>query len=285
VAARRAVQVARAAAHSAGSRAAEARPAANAAADPPAEAGSVAARTLALLDELARHPGGLSLHAMTAELGWPKPSVHRLCGQLEQAGWIVRAGAERHLALGPAALKFALSALRQDAANTERRAILRALVDRIGETCNLTVLTGAEVLYLDRVESAWPLRLHLEPGSRVPLHCTASGKLFLAHMPAAQRTRVLASRPLWAATPNSLTDPAAIEKEARTILRRGYSLDREEFLVGLVAIAVPVPGRGGRPAAALAVHGPIGRLSLKRAVGLLPILREAADKVAAVLPG
>ena len=237
-----------------------------------------------MLAELARHPGGLSLHALTLQLGWPKPSVHRLCSQLEQAGWIVRAGSERHLALGPAALKFSLSALRQDAANAPRRAILRALVDRVGETCNLTVLCGAEVLYLDRVESAWPLRLHLEPGSRVPLHCTASGKLFLAHMPAAQRARVLAALPLRAATPKSLTDRAAIEREARTILRRGYSLDREEFLVGLVAIAVPVPGADGRPVAALAVHGPIGRLSLKRAVGLRPVLDAAAVALAAVLP-
>jgi DNA-binding IclR family transcriptional regulator len=252
--------------------------------DPHTDAGSVAARTLTLLGELAQHPGGLSLHAMTLQLGWPKPSVHRLCSQLERAGWIVRTGSERHLALGPAALKFGLSALHQDAANTQRRAILQSLVDRIGETCNLTVLSGAEVLYLDRVESAWPLRLHLEPGSRVPLHCTASGKLFLAHMPAAQRARVLATLALRAATPKSLTDAAAIEKEARTILRRGYSLDREEFLVGLVAIAVPVPGHDGRPVAALAVHGPIGRLSLKRAVALRPVLEAAAAALAAVLP-
>ena len=245
--------------------------------------GSVALRALALLSELAQHPEGVSLHRATQQLGWPKPSVHRLCAHLEHAGWVLRSGSERNLSLGPAALKFALAALRHDAANAERRAILRALVDRVGETCNLTMLAGAEVLYVDRVESAWPLRLHLEPGSRVPLHCTASGKLFLAHMPAAQRARVLAALALRAATPKSLTDAAAIEKETRTIRRRGYSLDREEFLVGLVAIAVPVPGRDGRPVAALAVHGPIGRLSLKRAVALRPVLEAAAAALAAIL--
>ncbi len=247
------------------------------------QAGSVTLRALALLSELAQHPEGVSLHRVTQQLGWPKPSVHRLCAHLEQAGWLLRSGSERNLSLGPAALKFALAALQHDAANAERRAILRALVDRVGETCNLTVLSGAEVLYLDRVESAWPLRLHLEPGSRVPLHCTASGKLFLAHMPAKQRARVLATLPLRAATPKSLTDATAIEKEMRTILRRGYSLDREEFLLGLVAIAVPVPGPDGRPLAALAVHGPIGRLSLKRAVALGPVLETAATALAAVL--
>ncbi|HLS57340.1 MAG TPA: IclR family transcriptional regulator [Zeimonas sp.] len=249
------------------------------------QSGSVAARALVLLAELARNPEGLSLHRLTMQLGWPKPSVHRLCAQLEQAGWILRGGGgERNLTLGPASLSFAMAALRHDAANAERRAILRALVDRVGETCNLTMLAGAEVLYVDRVESAWPLRLHLEPGSRVPLHCTASGKLFLAHMPREQRARLLAARPLWAATPNTLTDAADIEKEARAIVRQGYSLDREEFLLGLIAIAVPVPGPDGAPVAALAIHAPIGRLSLKRAIGLLPVMREAANALGASIP-
>lgn len=247
------------------------------------QAGSVTARALALLSELARHPQGVSLHRVTQELGWPKPSVHRLSTHLEQAGWIMRAGSERNLILGPMSQQFALRALRHDAAHSERHAILRGLVDRIGETCNLTIPAGGEVLYVDRVESAWPLRLHLEPGSRVPVHCTASGKLFLAHMPKAQRDRLLAARPLVAATPNTLLDAAAIDREMRAIVRQGYSLDREEFLLGLIAIAVPVPGRGGHPVAALATHAPIGRLSLKRAVGLLPLMREAAEALAATL--
>lgn len=245
--------------------------------------GSVTARALTLLGELALHPEGLSLHRMTMQLGWPKPSVHRLCAQLEQAGWILRTGGERNLVLGPVAQQFALRALRHEAANAERHAILRGLVDRIGETCNLTMLAGAEVLYVDRVESAWPLRLHLEPGSRVPLHCTASGKIFLAHMPRERRERLLAARPLRAATPNTLTSAAAIEKEMRAIVRQGYSLDREEFLLGLIAIAVPVPGCDGHPIAALATHAPIGRLSLKRAIGLLPVMREAAAALATTL--
>ena len=242
---------------------------------------SVTARTLALLSELARHPQGLSLHRMTLQLGWPKPSIHRLCAHLEQAGWILRTGSERRFLLGPVAQQFALRALLHGAANAERHAILRGLVDHIGETCNLTVLAGAEVLYIDRVESAWPLRLHLEPGSRVPLHCTASGKLFLAHMPKAQRERLLAARPLRAETPNTLLESKAIDKEMRAIVRQGYSLDREEFLLGLIAIAVPVSSHDGDAIAALATHAPIGRLSLARAIGLLPVMREAAAALGA----
>lgn len=134
------------------------------------------------------------------------------------------------------------------------------------------------------IESEAPGRFNpAEPGSRVPLHRTASGKLSLANMPRAQRERVLAARPLRAQTPNTLLGSTTIEKEMRAIVRQGYSLDREEFLLGLIAIAVPVSGQDGQPVAALATHAPIGRLSPKRAIGLLPVMREAAAALAATL--
>ena len=65
------------------------------------------------------------------------------------------------------------------------------LVEEVGESCNITSLSGGEVVYLDRVETAAPLRFYLHPGSRVPAHCSASGKLFLAQMAPAQRRRLL----------------------------------------------------------------------------------------------
>jgi DNA-binding IclR family transcriptional regulator len=88
-------------------------------------------------------------------------------------------------------MQFAETVLRGSTATGVRHAVLRQLVVDVGETCNLTALSGAEVIYLDRVETAFPLRLELGPGSRVPLHCSASGKLFLAHLPRAQRERLL----------------------------------------------------------------------------------------------
>ena len=81
-----------------------------------------------------------------------------------------------------------------DSHHGARHAVLRHLVDELGESCNITTLSGSEVVYLDRVETAAPLRFYLHPGSRVPVHCSASGKVFLAQMSAAQRRRLLAPR-------------------------------------------------------------------------------------------
>ena len=83
--------------------------------------------------------------------------------------------------------------------------MLRQLVEEVGESCNLTALSGSEVIYLDRVETAAPLRFYLHPGSRVPVHCSASGKMFLAQMSPLQRKRLLAHAPLQKYTASTST--------------------------------------------------------------------------------
>ena len=89
------------------------------------------------------------------------------------------------------------------------------LVADLGESINLTALSGADVIYLDRVESAFPLRMELRPGTRVPIHCSASGKLFLAHLSPARRAAILDGLPLTRHTATTLTDRAALEAFSR----------------------------------------------------------------------
>src|SRR6202043_1411398 len=86
-----------------------------------------------------------------------------------------------------------------------RHAILQSLSQQIGETCNFGVMAGSHVVYLDRVESAWPFGLRFEPGSRVPLHCTSMGKLFLSLLPKQKRAMLLRAAPLHPYTANTIT--------------------------------------------------------------------------------
>jgi DNA-binding IclR family transcriptional regulator len=166
----------------------------------------------------------------------------------------------------------------------ERRSIVRSLVDEIGETVNLTALANDEVFYLDRIETRWPLRLHLEPGSRVPLHCTASGKLFLASMAPARRARVLDEIELSPFTIHTITDRIRLEAELQKIADCDYALDQEEFLMGLNAVAVPVRSEKGSVIAAIACHAPSARLDLETAIRHVPKLRAAATRLALTLP-
>jgi DNA-binding IclR family transcriptional regulator len=166
-----------------------------------------------------------------------------------------------------------------------RRRILERVVAELGETCNLTVLHGTEVAYLDRVEASLPLRVVFQKGSRVPVHCTASGKLFLAFLPAARRDRLLAATaPLVAYTPGTLTDTAALQAEFERIREQGYALDDEEFVSGLFCIAVPIINKVRRECmAALALQAPVMRVSRATAEERLPALFDAAEKISTIL--
>ena len=137
--------------------------------------------------------------------------------------------------------------------------------------------------YVDRVETNWAFRVALPIGTHVPFHCTASGKLYMASLPATQRRALLASLDLRALTSNTFTDPAALADELSLIRKRGYSLDREEFHAAMVAIAVPVTDNKGRFYAALAIHGPTQRFSLDDALARRTSLTAYAKRIGALL--
>lgn len=238
-------------------------------------------RLFALLEALCAlgRPGTLAELAQAT--GWPRPSVHRLLAQLEGAGWVAREPDGRRFAPAPRLQALAEAALGASAPQGVRRAVLRQLVADIGESCNLTALSGAEVIYLDREETAFPLRMELRPGTRVPLHCSASGKLFLAHLEAAERTALLASLPLVRYTAHTLTERAALDAELARVRRQGYALDAEEYVEGLVcaAVAVPLAGRRG-VRCAVALQAPVARMSLQQAIAQVPRLQQGAAALA-----
>jgi DNA-binding IclR family transcriptional regulator len=245
--------------------------------------GSSTERSLRLLGLLAAEGRALALADLAQQLSLPKATVHRLTAQLLAAGYLARDIDEKRFSVGPALRRLALDVLNHGIERGLRHALLDDLVREVGETCNFTTLDGTQVLYLDRVEAQWPLRLTLDVGSHVPLHCTASGKLFLAMMPVARREQVIAQLSLPRMTAQTLVDADALRAECDAIAAAGYATDREEFIVGLIAAAVPVRDAQGTVRAALAVHAPSARLSLDQAVQRLPALQAAARRMGALL--
>src|SRR5690606_15655032 len=129
-------------------------------------------------------------------------------------------------------------------------------------------------------ELAWPLRIALGAGSSVPLHASASGKLFLAHMPKRSRERFVRQSPLVRHTQKTLTEPRALAAELERIREQGYATDDEEYLAGICCLAVPVHDADGRVVAALAMHSPVPRLALAEAMQFLPAMQSASAALA-----
>ena len=239
-------------------------------------------RLFALLEVIAAKDQAFTLQALTEETGLPKPTLHRMLVQLEAAGLLQRGGDGRQYGTGARLRRLAENLLLNSIHHGAQHAVMRHLVDEVGESCNLTALSGGEVVYLDRVETAAPLRFYLHSGSRVPAHCSASGKCFLAQMTPAQRRRLLGLVPLEAFTPKTLTDFDRLEKEVRQVKRQGHAIDNEEFLPGLLCVAVLVPAAHGRSNLCVAVQAPVMRLPPEKALQLLPALQRAAGALAQI---
>ena len=244
------------------------------------DASSACVRAFALLEVLAAEDGPVALADLASRVGLPKATVHRLLAQLAGAGLVGREPERRRFAVGARFSALALRVLANSTHRGVRRAILQGLVDELGETCNLTMLDGAEIVYLDRVDTPSPLRVNLQPGSKVPLHCTASGKLLLALLPAQRRARIVRHLRLEARTANTITARPALETTLKRIRRERLSTDAEEFITGLVCVAVPILAADGRALAAVAMQAPVARMPLERALRHATRLREAAGALA-----
>ncbi len=238
-------------------------------------------RAVSVLESLVAADRPVSLAELTDSSHLPKPTLYRMLGMLESARLVMREPGARRYAPGPRLAALGRNVMLNGSLRAGRHAILARLVDEIGETCNFTMLDGPEVVYLDRVEAAWPLRISLSSGSRVPLHCTASGKLLLALLPKLARERLIAHLALTRYTDTTLTEPRRLNAELARIRVDRYATDNEEFHAGLACVAVPVVDARKRACAAIAVHAPVSRMPLEQVLEHLPILRRAAQTIAA----
>ncbi|MFD4836982.1 IclR family transcriptional regulator [Achromobacter sp. NPDC058515] len=240
-------------------------------------------RALVVLDHLARAQHPATLAQLAQRLDMPKTTLMRLLAAMQRAGFVAATPTENGYVPGPQATSLALATLRASAFTRACRAVLTKLVGALGETCNLTAPDGDQVVYMERVETSEPLRLFFAVGSHVPMHCTASGKLFLASMNRLERSRVLARLPLTRNTPRTLTDPAKLEAELERLAVRGIGIDNEEFVRGMSAVAVPVRDGEDRVVAAVACHAPTARVMLDDLLRAVPVLQGAAQSLHEVL--
>jgi IclR family acetate operon transcriptional repressor len=240
-------------------------------------------KAVAILEAMAaaRRPLGISEFGVL--LGLPKPTAHRIVRMLEGEGLLQREPGSNRYVPGVRLERLGLDIVAASMSRAPRHAILESLSQQTGETCNFGVMAGSHAIYLDRVESAWPFGLRFEPGSHVPLHCTSMGKLFLSLLPAQKRALMLRSVPLSRYTENTMTDVARLEQELDKIRLAEVSIDDQEFLAGVVCVAVPVLGPKKQPVAALAISAPLARMSVQQGIQHIPLLQEAAKRLAATI--
>lgn len=242
---------------------------------------SILERSTLILELVAKSERPIPISQLMRELNMPKATAHRVCRVLEAMGLLVRDPFAKGLIVGPRLFNLALDASITSGESSVRRRALRSVVDATGETCSLTIMVADELVFLDRVESESPLRLQLYAGSKVPLHCTSGGKLFLAYLPAGQRARFLNAATLKSYTDNTITKVEDLEQELLRTRQNSIGYDNEEFVRGLIGTAVPVFDTAGRMRAAVSVNVPAGRAGPEERERHIKALKHAATILSA----
>ncbi|MBO2450091.1 IclR family transcriptional regulator [Actinomadura barringtoniae] len=234
-------------------------------------------RAVTVLEILARE-GEAGVTQIAAELGVHKSTAFRLVSALENRD-LVAQDSERgkyRLGLGLVRLAGATTA-RLDVVRVGRP-LCRDLAAEIGETVNLTLLSGHEVLYVDQVAGPSALQPKDWVGQRLPTHATSNGKVLLAHLPGDRLDEEL-SRPLERLTAHTLTERGALEDDLRRVRERGYATAVDELEFGLTAIAAPIRDADGQVIATVSGSGPSFRLPPERIPAVAGVVRRAADEI------
>lgn len=240
-------------------------------------------RTLRILELVGQADRPMTPTEIGKALGLPKQSIHRLCGTLLEEGFLIPDLVSKGLRPARRAREMASGILYTSQYHIVRHQVLQSIAAQVSETVNFVVPQEKGMIYLDRVETDWPFRIQLPVGTHVPFHCTASGKTFLASLPPKARTAVVSGLKLNRLTENTITNPDKLLNELKVIRNNGYALDREEFVDGMIAIAVPIRDQKGKFVAAVAFHGPTQRLTPQSITDRRHILIDGAKRLAAAI--
>lgn len=246
------------------------------------EKGSSITRVLAIIEAVSRAERPMSPAELAYSLDIPKPSIHRLLQQLEADNYI-QINMRGLLIPGDRMHSIALGVLHSSRFSALRQAILQNLAETIGETCGIAIPNGTDMIYYDRIQTNWPLRIHLPVGSRTPAWCTASGKLYLSSLPIERRQRIIEKLPLDKLARNTITEVDGLQTELTNVEQSQLGTDNEEFVDGMVACSVPIRDPDGKLFACLFTHAPVIRKSLAELIAFEPELRQAALELAELL--
>ena len=239
-------------------------------------------RAFDLLEIVVAGGGEMAIGEISTASGLPLPTIHRLLRTLVERGYMRQLPSRRYaLGFRLVPLGVAANAMVGDAA----REVLHSLVDELGETANLAVLSGDHAEYVAQVPSRHAMRMFTEVGRRVELHCTGVGKALLAQLDEAQVAGIVGRVGLPAYTEHTISTEAALRDELAAIRGRGHALDEQEQELGVRCVAVPI-ATGPASWMAVSVSGPLTRMSDDVVGRAVPLLETAAQRLAASLnPG
>jgi len=235
----------------------------------------VVKKVLKILEALQGNPAGLQLKEIAGRTAINKSTAYRFLAHLQSEGYLYRDEAGAYV-IGPKLARIGSGTNFEESLRKMSRPILQKLWTATGETVNLAILEGQQILYLAVIESSHTFRFASQVGVRRPLYCTALGKAMMSHLPPEEIERLLPSLAYERLTPHTITQPAKLKRELVKTRLRGYAVDDEEAVLGARCIAAPIFDANSRVAGGVSLSGPITRISQDKIAPFAAILKKAA---------
>ncbi|MGA7770861.1 MAG: IclR family transcriptional regulator [Candidatus Sulfotelmatobacter sp.] len=239
-------------------------------------------RGLRLLHLFSEAPRGLTAKQVASLSRLPVSTVHRFLANLVTAGFLNRDGEGTH-SLGIACFSIGQAAVGQLDIRRVSLPYLRELNQQTRETIHLTVRHGLSAVYVEKLDSPEPLRIHSRIGAAVPLYCTAVGKVMLAYMPEDEQQRILPDLNLQRQTSNSVGNLQELKTELYRVRKNGYACDLEENERHIRCVAAPIWDHTGSVQSSLSITAPTVRMPVARLRQLAPMIQRAGLQVSAEL--
>ncbi|OGN77325.1 MAG: hypothetical protein A2X26_07605 [Chloroflexi bacterium GWC2_49_37] len=190
-----------------------------------------------------------------------KSKTFRILSTLEALGYLERNLSTRTYRPGLKVLQLGFTALNSLEIAQKAQPYLKSLSDETGETTNMAIRDGAEIIYIARIVTEKIISVNLYRGSRLPVHCTSMGKALLIDLSPEELENLLGSGPYFRNTPNTITCINDLLTELERIRRRGFSINNEELAFGLFSVAAPIRNHAGKIIAAINVSVPGSHMS------------------------
>jgi DNA-binding IclR family transcriptional regulator len=242
------------------------------------------ARALDILDVMSKAEGSMSLADISKATNLNASTVHRLLFTLRAKNYIRQDNGNKEYSLDPQCARIGKAALGQLDIGRECADVVRVLARETDELVNVAILANNQAIYVaTRLPATRLLRVFVQAGVSVPLHCTGVGKAMLAFQSREEIEYLIGKQDLPAFTPNTITNIYRIKEELDQVRQQGYAIDNEEREIGVRCLAAPIFRGDGAVVAAVSVSGPPSRLSVERESTFIPLVKTAAAEISARL--
>lgn len=222
----------------------------------------------------------LSVTEISNELQISKSTVFGLINTLFNRGYLHQNPNNKKYSLGLSLLELGELVQKNNIIAEKTRPYLEKLVNKYNETVHLAIEEKGEVIYIDKLEGHKTIYIRSRIGSKNPIHCTGVGKCLLAFMNKEKREKILENfNGLKKYTENTIVNQVELQQELESIVQKGYSIDNEEFAVGLYCYAVPILNKYNEAIASISVSGPTPIIKSLKKSEIIIIMKEVAKEI------